>query len=206
MAITFLEYRDGNPHRKDPEWVGRVLCTREENGYHDSYFYAVVWDDEKFETQEVMYDTTAAAAMGACDIDADYQTLVRATGKLAADLLEKWEKDHQTKIREGDRVRITSGPHAGESVLYVRWMEYHGVRYGLGKTVGQRGNYVFVSHKYLTKVPDPLSAEELQTWPRRAWQRAYRHYRQAWELHTKECDGHNGLCRCAVGENARKNQ
>jgi len=41
------------------KFAGRVLSTREENRYHDSYFYALVWDDEQGKPVEIMYGSTA---------------------------------------------------------------------------------------------------------------------------------------------------
>ena len=40
------------------EHVGRVLYTGEMNGYDDSDFYAMVWDDDRNEPRRVMYATT----------------------------------------------------------------------------------------------------------------------------------------------------
>ena len=39
-------------------YVGKVLETYEENGYHDSDFYAVVWDDEQNCLLHKQYATT----------------------------------------------------------------------------------------------------------------------------------------------------
>jgi hypothetical protein len=42
----------------DVTYEGAVLATFEKNGYDDSDFYAIVWDDEKGQTKVVEYATT----------------------------------------------------------------------------------------------------------------------------------------------------
>ena len=41
------------------KFAGRVLSTREENRRNDSYFHALVWDDEQEKPVEIMYGSTA---------------------------------------------------------------------------------------------------------------------------------------------------
>ena len=43
-------------------YVGRVLETYEENGYHDSDFYAVVWDDETESYHAIVLSSTGQLA------------------------------------------------------------------------------------------------------------------------------------------------
>ena len=48
-------------------YVGKVVSTYEDNGYHDSYFYAVVWDDDakaprKIETHSTAFSCGKAGA------------------------------------------------------------------------------------------------------------------------------------------------
>lgn len=51
-------------------YSGRVLETYERNGYNDSDFIAIVWDDEKQGMKEVEYDTTRCGGYGSAIVDA----------------------------------------------------------------------------------------------------------------------------------------
>ena len=42
------------------EYEGCVLDTWEHNGYHDSDWYALVWDRDAQELKQIEYDTTRA--------------------------------------------------------------------------------------------------------------------------------------------------
>ncbi len=53
-----------------PQYVGAVLTTREENGYHDSDFYAVCWDAAAEKCVKVEYASTRFAGGGWAEIDA----------------------------------------------------------------------------------------------------------------------------------------
>lgn len=59
----------------EPEYVGCVLDTYERNGYSDSDWYAVCWDEEKQKVVEVNYDTTRAGGGGWADIDISAENL-----------------------------------------------------------------------------------------------------------------------------------
>lgn len=62
----------------EPEYVGCVLDTYERNGYSDSDWYAVCWDEEKQAVVEVNYDTTRAGGGGWADIDITTENLRKA--------------------------------------------------------------------------------------------------------------------------------
>lgn len=64
-------------------FVGAVFATRERNFYHDSDFYAVVWDGEKITSYE--YATTRFAGGGFASVDATDEVKAAATA-----YLEKW--------------------------------------------------------------------------------------------------------------------
>lgn len=48
------------PLYMETRFVGAVLSVRERNGYDDSDFFALVWDDAKAEAYEIEYGTTRA--------------------------------------------------------------------------------------------------------------------------------------------------
>lgn len=65
-------------------WKGCVLWTGEHNGYHDSDFYAVVWDEESGTTREIEYASTRGWTYhNRAVVDADSETTARAEAYLA---------------------------------------------------------------------------------------------------------------------------
>lgn len=73
MAVQTWIY--GKP---DVQYEGCVLSTYEHNGYEDSDFYAICWDDKKQAVVEVEYDTTRCGAGGKAEIDATDEVLRKA--------------------------------------------------------------------------------------------------------------------------------
>ena len=105
----------------DPEqgyWVevthkGVVVELREENGYNDSDFYAVVWDAAEGRAREVLYATTrAATGDNGATVDAPpaireaYEAWTRRQAVLRAQALT--EREART-VRKGKIVRVVGG-------------------------------------------------------------------------------------------------
>lgn len=99
--------------KTEPEYVGCVLDKYEHNGYDDSDWYAICWDDERQKVVEVLYDTTRAAGGGWAEVDASLETLLkvyRYYKKDATDFFDRVENTAQAKIvRKGDAVRVVRG-------------------------------------------------------------------------------------------------
>lgn len=55
--------------------IGHVLWEREQNLYHDSYFWATVWDPVKKEPKSFEYNSTAYAGGDGCLVDATPEVL-----------------------------------------------------------------------------------------------------------------------------------
>lgn len=64
------------------EYEGCVLADRERNMYHDSYFYAILWDDKEQSIREIEYGTTAAYAPTWCRVDATPEVIEKALNYL----------------------------------------------------------------------------------------------------------------------------
>ena len=79
-------------------YVGKVLETYEENGYHDSDFYAVVWDDEQNCLLHKQYATTRFYSNGyGAKVDATPEVIAKATAERKARFLESAiEADEET--------------------------------------------------------------------------------------------------------------
>ena len=72
MAIFTNVYGDGHT----PDYEGCVLDWYEHNGYDDSDWYAICWNEEKQTIDKVLFDTTRCACSrcsrcGRCSTGAD---------------------------------------------------------------------------------------------------------------------------------------
>lgn len=160
MGILF--YRE-----TEEQYVGMVLDTFEDNGYHDSYFFALVWDDEKGETRKVEYGATAYHGCGRVTVDATPETLGKAL-KWYRDawIVKATEAAHAdvNKPRHGAMVRsvTTRGKDVGVTGE-VRWTGDG--RYGprIGIRVEGRKGYVFMSADRVEVIdPAPVDEQEIR--------------------------------------------
>jgi len=119
----------------DKMYEGQVLSTYEKNGYHDSDFYARVWDREEEEVKSIKYDTTRFAGGGRAVVDATEQTInevnEHARERLFDHLKLKDEKDSRDP-QVGKEVKVVSGQKVepgttgilfwvGDGTSYSRW-------------------------------------------------------------------------------------
>ena len=107
-------------------YVGRVLETYEENGYHDSDFYAVVWDDETESIIHKQYATTRFYSNGyGAKIDATPEVVAKATAERKARFLKSAiEKDEETAktVAKGKMVEINRGRKNRGIIGEVFWV------------------------------------------------------------------------------------
>lgn len=59
-VITTFKPQVSPDHVLHTAYIGRVLSTGEVNGYDDSDFYAIVWNDERQTAERIVYATTRA--------------------------------------------------------------------------------------------------------------------------------------------------
>ena len=97
---------------------GCVLDKYEHNGYDDSDFYAVCWDEETQSVIEIEYDTTRCGGGGSCTIDATEEVLrkayryyrnigrIRFDGRMNEEMAKKVEKGDTVQVVKGRKVRI----------------------------------------------------------------------------------------------------
>lgn len=94
-------------------YPGCVLSTYERNGYDDSDFYAVCWDNESEKVVEVLYDTTRCGGYGSATIDAGEDVLkkvYRYYKKLYTDFFDEVFNQKKAKeIFKGDTVVVVRG-------------------------------------------------------------------------------------------------
>lgn len=107
-------------------YVGRVLETYEENGYHDSDFYAVVWDDETESILHKQYATTRFYSNGyGAKVDATPEIIAKATAERKSRFLESAiEADEETakKVAKGKMVEINRGRKNRGVIGEVFWV------------------------------------------------------------------------------------
>ena len=107
-------------------YVGRVLETYEENGYHDSDFYAVVWDDETESIIHKQYATTRFYSNGyGAKIDATPEIIEKATAERKTRFLKSAiEKDEETAktVAKGKMVEINRGRKNRGIIGEVFWV------------------------------------------------------------------------------------
>lgn len=127
MALQIYNSNENTPVL----YTGRVIMTRERNSYHDSDFYAVVWDDETESLKNVDYHTTRGASTGWAKVDATPEVLEKY------EIYKKAVKDFYREVdmleeslenRKGDFVNITRGKEKGKSgeVFWIGTCNYSG--------------------------------------------------------------------------------
>lgn len=99
--------------KTEPEYVGCVLDTYEHNGYDDSDWYAICWDEEKQELVHIEYDTTRAGGGGYARIDAA-EDVIRKVYRHYKEIARKefdstWNPEQAKKVRKEDTVRVIRG-------------------------------------------------------------------------------------------------
>ena len=97
----------------EPAYVGCVLDTYEHNGYHDSDFYAVCWDENSQKIVEVEYDTTRCGGGGTATIDATdevIQKVYRYYKRIGKARFDSYTNEHEAKeFGRGDNVCVVRG-------------------------------------------------------------------------------------------------
>lgn len=97
----------------EPEYVGCVLDTYEHNGYNESDWYAICWDEEKQELVHIEYDTTRAGGGGYARIDATEDVILkvyRHYKEIARKEFDSvWNPAQAKKVRKEDTVRVNRG-------------------------------------------------------------------------------------------------
>lgn len=112
MSLTFCgpncttEQKNSHKGCGDPEisYVGRVLYKYEKNGYDDSDFVAIVWDDETNDFKHIEYGSTRSWTYhNHATVDADAATLLKAEARLADLLFKRAVESHNAHARTPDK-------------------------------------------------------------------------------------------------------
>jgi len=122
------------------KYEGRVLALREQNLYHDSYFKALVWDDETDAPEWIEYGATAYAGWTHMHVDATPEIRAKYDALLQAERERRAAKQREHAANtpdKGKRVKVVKGrkvPIGTEGVVF--W-------YGAAREYGAfpRGGY-----------------------------------------------------------------
>ncbi|MFI0967139.1 hypothetical protein ACH4S8_37995 [Streptomyces sp. NPDC021080] len=188
MSVIYRE-ADGSTTE---HYTSAVLVSRgEHNLAHDSYFYAVVWNAETRQVQEVEYGSTAYHSTGRAETDATREVIALAVEQRAAAYLDSWETKHKATVRKGMAATVTvrgEGELAGtvewigEARARTAWEARYGTptaRYGI--KVPGRAKFVFRDHgaKSLEVTVPGWTEEERAAMTVRAEDRARHDFREA---------------------------
>ena len=109
MAVFTNVYGDGIT----PDYEGCVLDWYEHNGYDDSDWYAICWNEEKQEIEKVLFNTTRCACSGRAEIDATPEVVrkvYRYWKNIGRKRFDSYTNPEQAKKpRVGDTVRVIAG-------------------------------------------------------------------------------------------------
>lgn len=145
---------------QEPRYVGAVLDDREENGYHDSDFYAVVWDAEEARLKRVGYNSTRHAGGGSCKVDATPEVYEKAKEWLfewaKGVIRQKYEEDSTACVKDR-KVRVVKGrkvPKGTEGILFWKgeYQHYTKVGIALSEEKDEKGGYKDVAWTYLKNI------------------------------------------------------
>ena len=122
-------------------FVGLTLDDREQNGYDDSDFYAIVWDPSQKRIRRIDYASTRYAGGGGCVVDATDQA------KAAAEIA--FEELLRARIRIQMEAEAAK-PDKGKVVVVTEGRKYKGL---VGEVTWRGAN------KFQYKGPDRLRVE-----------------------------------------------
>lgn len=142
MAIHMFKSLEAD-NKTVKEWnvtyEGRVLFDGERNGYDDSDFYAIVWDEEAGEMRNITYASTRGWSYpNNAVVDFTEEKEPEAWAAMIAVLKPKFEAEARADLLEankvpkvGDEVRVVHGPGI-DTVGTVFWVGTN--RAGRGET------------------------------------------------------------------------
>lgn len=97
----------------EESYVGCVIDTYERNGYEDSDFYAVCWDEDRQQVVHVEYDTTRCACNGYAKIDASEEVIRKVFRFYFNQAREEFDRRgneaQAKKVHKGDTIMVIRG-------------------------------------------------------------------------------------------------
>lgn len=99
------------------KYDGCVLWHREENGYHDSDWYATVWDEESQSVKEVLFQTTRAGMNGSAEIDCTIENKIKAAKWQANRLFTSCIREIAVSVTIGRTVEVVKGRKVPKGIV-----------------------------------------------------------------------------------------
>lgn len=90
--------------------IGATIRLEERNGYSDSDFYAIVWDEETQTVKKIMYDTTRFGGSGSAEVDVTSENLKKANIYVArCSYYENLKKGYLKDLKVGNLALVIGG-------------------------------------------------------------------------------------------------
>lgn len=137
-----------------PTHVGLVVSLFEENGYHDSDFFAMVWNPETRSLKRILYDTTRGAMYGGASVDATPEVLAEVDAMRERNRAEQNARCAEIQSRRAEkgtvaRVDGLKGKHSGlngsEGVVFWTGKDKFGLKNDIRVGIEINGTKHFVS-------------------------------------------------------------
>lgn len=157
MAITMKVYKDGK-EMMETSYEGCVLWTWEENGYHDSDFYAAVWDEETQNLKRIEYDSTRHGGYGNAVIDVTDDVLKKLYRSYKTGKRNEWNSANEKnakKVEKEKTVKVIRGRKIPKGTTgKVFWVgdkcnAYSGITESITGMIKDDGSKVFIKTEYL---------------------------------------------------------
>jgi len=95
--------------KKEETYIGCVLNCYERNGYHDSDFYATVWDEQTKSIKDILFDTTRCGGSGYAKIDATKEIRQKAKKYDIMQAYKDWKRLYTLKLTNQKIVKVVKG-------------------------------------------------------------------------------------------------
>lgn len=190
MAITICNYTEcqnptGGCNAPKGSFWGAVLSLYERNGYNDSDFYAVVWDDDNQCIRDIEYGTTRSWTYhNHAEVDATPEVLEKARvwwANFDLNVALSIRLGEMTTPTYGKRVRslTTRGKNVGIEGV-VKWMGERRSQYGtwsqgwrIGIDVGAGGKLRYIDQNKAEVInPQAPTQQEIEELAEIAWRHA----------------------------------
>lgn len=122
-------YMPNNAGGTDTLFAGGVIAMREYNGYHDSDFYVIAWDEEKQAVTKYEYATTRFGGGGSAAVDATPEAKAKANA---------WAYNFMKRFYFDGYIAEIAKPQKGDTVTVVK---------GRKAPVGTTGKLFWIGHE-----------------------------------------------------------
>lgn len=150
--------RYNEPIYLETTYAGCVLDTYERNGYDDSDFYAIVWDENTQKIEHICYSTTRGWSYpNGASVDATPEVIAKAVKYIRDKQFAKWQEDNVKQSEmpyKGRKVRVVAGRKVEQGVVgEVFWFGEDQYKASQRRRYNQYNPYAdlvgkFLKHRY----------------------------------------------------------